>query len=83
MMLKLSQKINKEGDLRKLATQGLGVNDDVISASLYRYPKDINLAVHGVLKKWRLQFEDGAAATAKLREAIQRVNMAHCLQALQ
>ena len=82
-MLTLSQKINKEGDLRKLATLGLGVNDDVISASLYKYPQNINLAAHEVLKKWRGQYEDGTEATAKLRESLQKVNMSSCLQALQ
>ena len=82
MMLTLSQKINKEGDLRKLAIQGLRVNDDIISASLYKYPQDINLAVYEVLKIWRGQFAEGAAAKASLREALKKVNMSSCLQAL-
>ena len=83
MILSLSEKINKEGDLRKLAILGLAVSDDVISGSLYRNQNDINGAAYDVLKTWRLQYQVGTEARDKLREALKSVNMSYCLQALQ
>ena len=83
MILGLSGKINKESDLRNLAIYGLAMNDDVISGSLTNYQSDINGAAYDVLKKWRLQYQDGSEARDKLREALKSVNMSHCLQTLQ
>ena len=74
MLYHLSQRISSPGQLRTLATKGLGLKQHVLDKHLHN-EKDINEAALMVLKEWRLSYENSSVAYRKLCEVLRKVKM--------
>ena len=77
MLLRLSQHINNEADLRKLATLGLEVDENIIDSCITKKRPDISAAAHDILKVWRRSYEDQSVAYTKLCQILYQVSLAH------
>ena len=58
-----------------LAEEGLRMDVSVVRTSLYNHNRDINMAMHDVLRQWRLSQLDAHEAYATLYEALPQVGM--------
>ena len=74
MLLNLSRRINSPGQLRTLATNGLGLKLHVLDKHLHN-EKDINEAALKVLREWRLSYRNSAVAHRTLCEILRKVKM--------
>ena len=74
MLFKLSRRISKEGDLRLLATTGLGTEDYVLDGHIDQ-DKNIMEATLGVLKEWQRGYMDMALAYTDLCQILEEVGM--------
>ena len=74
MLFKLSRRINSAGELRTLATIGLGIEEHVIDGHLYN-EKDINEAALSVLKEWRKGQPNSKVAYSELCEVLTKENV--------
>ena len=74
-ILDLSQRINKELDLRKLATPGLQMQEYAVSAYLKYHRESTTLATHDFLIDWRKSQPNPYIAYVKLCEALVAANM--------
>ena len=77
MMLKLSERINIESELRSLATCGLKVEGHIVDNHLTNKPGDIPMATLAVLKEWQRKYEDQRRAFVDLCLALERTNMGY------
>ena len=76
MLGKLAWCMSNEGDLRALATPGLGVSEQIIDGHIHN-EKDIHIAALNVLKEWRKGQKNSKVAYTNLCEILRRedVNM--------
>ena len=75
MVLELSREITSEMDLKILATNGLGVSENVIAAQLYDRRHSITEAAHQVIINWRKSIENPYKAYSELCDALRKTNM--------
>ena len=77
MMLKLSERINIESELRSLATSGLKVEGHIVDKHLTNRPRDIQMATFDVLREWQRKYPDQRRAFVDLCLALERTNMGY------
>ena len=75
MLLDLAKKFSTEMAVHTLAEKGLGIDVSVVRTSLYNHNRDINMAMHDVLRQWRLSQLDAHEAYVTLYEALVHVGM--------
>ena len=72
-ILKLSQYITSEQDLRELGTNALGVPERIIDAALHNHRNSsINDAAYNILYTWREQYESNQKAFMDLQAGLKR-----------
>ena len=71
-ILKLSQYITSEQDLRELGTNALGVRERTIDTALTNYRTSINDAAYNILSTWRKQYESSEKAFMDLQAGLRR-----------
>ena len=76
MVFELSRHITDETALRKLATSGLEVRENVIATHLNDHRHSITEAAHQVITHWRKSVEDSSEAYSKLCDALRKTGMA-------
>ena len=74
ILLKLSKKFHKKENIRILAVQGLGVNEDDVDAALADEDSK-NTAMHAILQKWRMSMTDRYVAFVTIYDALGKVGM--------
>ena len=72
-ILKLSQYITSEQDLRELGTNALGVPERIIDTALHNHRNSsINGAAYNILSIWRKQYESSEKAFMDLQAGLRR-----------
>ena len=74
-IMKLSQYITSEQDLRELGTNGLGVPERTIDTALTNYRTSINDAAYNILSTWRKQYQSSQEAYRNLQAGLKRARM--------
>ena len=74
MLLELSRRMTSPEQLRRLATNGLGLKQHVLDKHLHK-EGDINEAALKVLKEWRLDYQNSAVAYKTLCDILRKVKM--------
>ena len=82
MILNLAESFHNEPDIHRLAEDGLGMNINAVNTALANN-KNINMAMHDVLQKWRVSMPTAEAAFSTLHATLLRVNMSDRTSALQ
>ena len=80
MVLKLSHRINSSVDIRLLAIDGLGLEEQVVKTHLYNERHDIRDAAYNVLDEWRKNQQSSRDAYRNLCAALKRVGMASYIE---
>ena len=68
-------------DIHDLAENGLEMDVYVVKGCLHNN-RDINMAMHNVLRKWRMSQSDGETAYVNLRRALEKVGMTDLIRFL-
>ena len=72
--MKLSNKITRQSELKKLGTEGLRVNVNKIDRHITNN-RDISSAAYDVLSDWRKSQENNTVAYKNICEALKMANM--------
>ena len=75
------QKFSREMDIHDLAENGLAMDVYVVNGCLHNN-RDINMAMHDVLQKWRVSQSNGKVAYANLCAALEKVGMGDLIRFL-
>ena len=76
MLLSVAMKFSEPMPVHVLAEQGLGMDVHVVKTSLHNN-RDINMAMHDVLQKWRVSQPNPQVAYANLYHALEKVGMSN------
>ena len=82
-LLRLSQRLNTSDAIRRLAINGLRMEQHTVQTHLQNHHQDINTAAYNIISEWRNSQSDDTAAFVNLGEALERVNMAAFIEELQ
>ena len=74
MILNFANNIATESDVTTLAVRGLGISDSVVRSCLTDN-KEINMAMLGVLRKWKDSQVNDRIAYVNLCEALEKAQM--------
>ena len=74
MLYNLSRRMSSPGQLRTLATKGLGLKQHILDKHLHN-ERDINEAALKALREWRLCYQNSAVAYRTLCEILNKVKM--------
>ena len=76
MLWNLAGMIESGEMLINLGINGLYIEESIMKRELHNNPKEINIAAHNVLSRWRKRFEDPRIAYKVLCDALRSAGLA-------